>query len=201
MSFTLYDASIPILLSGLQSLLNIVAKLELFASENRVTEKEILGWRLVEDMLPLEFQLRIVTDSAMKVAGCGLRERPEPVANIALESLCDAREQLQHAASHLRAADRDEFSHSTDRIVSLGLGPGRGKIQVTAREYIFAWGIPTFFFHLQTTYCISRARGVILGKRDYISPFMTPVLDEYQEESKDFAPRYADDKGEQEPTA
>ena len=40
---------------------------------------------------------------------------------------------------------------------------------LTAETYARDWTLPQFFFHLMTAYAILRARGVDLGKADYIA--------------------------------
>jgi hypothetical protein len=51
---------------------------------------------------------------------------------------------------------------------------GKQPIQAKARDAALNQGIPNFFFHLQTAYAILRAKGVPIGKRDYIGNFLAP---------------------------
>ena len=47
-------------------------------------------------------------------------------------------------------------------------------MNLSAKDYIFNYAIPNFFFHVQTAYAILRMKGVPLGKTDFLSPFMKP---------------------------
>jgi hypothetical protein len=49
---------------------------------------------------------------------------------------------------------------------------GQQPIQGKAKAAALNQGIPNFFFHLQTAYAILRAKGVPIGKRDYIGNFL-----------------------------
>lgn len=40
------------------------------------------------------------------------------------------------------------------------------------KDSVIDHGIPNFFFHIQTAYSILRCKGVPLGKRDYLTPFL-----------------------------
>lgn len=47
-----------------------------------------------------------------------------------------------------------------------------GIINLSGKAYVLNFAIPNVYFHLQTAYSILRARGVPLGKRDYLQGFM-----------------------------
>lgn len=49
---------------------------------------------------------------------------------------------------------------------------GPKTLSVTVQEAVLGHGVPNFFFHLNTAYSILRAKGVPLGKADYISSFI-----------------------------
>jgi hypothetical protein len=50
---------------------------------------------------------------------------------------------------------------------------GPDTLKVTAKDAALNHSIPNFFFHLQTAYAILRAKGVPIGKRDYLAPFLS----------------------------
>ncbi len=47
-----------------------------------------------------------------------------------------------------------------------------GSLNLPAKDYIFNYALPNFFFHVQTAYSILRLKGVPLGKSDYLTAFM-----------------------------
>lgn len=51
--------------------------------------------------------------------------------------------------------------------------PGGGKIlKITAKQAALTQGIPNFFFHAGTAFSILRAKGVPIGKGDWINNFL-----------------------------
>lgn len=42
----------------------------------------------------------------------------------------------------------------------------------TAKTAVLTHGLPNFFFHLNAGYAILRAKGVSVGKKDYLSSFL-----------------------------
>lgn len=51
--------------------------------------------------------------------------------------------------------------------------PALGKTHTTpAKTAVLHHGLPNFFFHLNTGYAILRSKGVPIGKKDYLSPFL-----------------------------
>ena len=60
MSFSLYDACVPVLVRGLTNLSGILTK----AEASGIAPAELLEGRLAPDMKPLPFQIQSVSDSA-----------------------------------------------------------------------------------------------------------------------------------------
>ncbi|KAK1625045.1 hypothetical protein BDP81DRAFT_452988 [Colletotrichum phormii] len=174
MTYTLYDASVPLLLAGLNSLLTIVAKAEAYATEKSIDPKEILDWKLADDMLPFSFQYFVAADCAIKIVARVQGTEPEALGRD-FASLGDLRQRVEHALAIVKAADPKTFEARTDALVPLGLGFGKGEMQIKARDYLVAYGMPNFFFHISTAYGILRSKGVQLGKGDYLTPFAAPI--------------------------
>ena len=51
------------------------------------------------------------------------------------------------------------------------LGGGKG-LQLPIKDAVISHGIPNFLFHVSTAYSILRAKGVPLGKLDFIAGFV-----------------------------
>ena len=170
---TLYTTTVPLLQRGLTTLSAIVDKAEAYAKEKGTPVSELLEARLIEDMLPFTFQVFIVTDIAHKVVRRVLGEEPESWGRDELATLEGIRARIAATHEILAGADAAKFNADPDTVVPLGVGGGK-TLQVPAFGYIQGYGLPTFFFHLQTAYAILRMKGVPLGKSDYIAPFMEP---------------------------
>ncbi|GKT52243.1 uncharacterized protein ColSpa_12424 [Colletotrichum spaethianum] len=183
MTYTLYDASVPLLLAGLNTLLNLLTKAEEYAAEKSIDAAQILDWKLAEDMLPFSFQYHVATDSAMKIITRVQGTDPE-VFGKDFAGIADLRKRVEHTIALVKAADPKTFEARTDALVPLGLGFGKGEMQIRARDYLVAYGMPNFFFHIQTAYSILRAKGVQLGKGDYLGPFMGPFVEAHQKQQQ-----------------
>jgi len=48
-------------------------------------------------------------------------------------------------------------------------------LSMTGQDYIDEWLTPNFYFHLVTAYDILRAKGLAIGKADYLS-HLRPLL-------------------------
>ncbi|MBM2883631.1 DUF1993 family protein [Chromobacterium amazonense] len=70
MSFNVYQASIPVLLRGLDNLSAILRKAEQDAAARNIAPEVFLQARLAPDMFPLLRQVQIVSDTAK---GCAAR--------------------------------------------------------------------------------------------------------------------------------
>jgi len=64
MSFGMYQASVPALLSMLKNLTAILDKAEAYAAERKIDPEVLLNWRLTPDMFALTRQIQIAADFA-----------------------------------------------------------------------------------------------------------------------------------------
>ncbi|WQF89260.1 hypothetical protein CDEST_14274 [Colletotrichum destructivum] len=183
MTYTLYDASVPLLLAGLNTLLGLLTKAEAYAADKAISADDVLGWKLAEDMLPFSVQYYIATDCAIKIVARVQGTEPEALGR-EFKSIADLRQRVEYTIALVKAADPKTFEARTDALVPLGLGFGQGEMQIRARDYLVAYGMPNFFFHLQTAYSILRAKGIQLGKADYLGPFMNPFVEEYKKQQQ-----------------
>jgi uncharacterized protein len=57
-------------------------------------------------------------------------------------------------------------------MVELSFGSA-GTKHLTGKDFVLTYVLPNLFFHLQSAYAILRMSGVLLGKADYLGPFMS----------------------------
>lgn len=164
MSYSLYDAAIPMARNALKSLSNILKKGE--AAPNGAS---LLAASIHPDMLPLTFQVTIIADSSTKVVA--RLQGIEPHAwEGKVETYADCFSRIAKAEEILDAADKDLINQRQNETVPLGLG-SRGTVQIPGSNYVNGYFLPNIFFHLATAYDILRKEGVPLGKTDYLEPF------------------------------
>ena len=168
MSLTMYDASVPVMVRGLENLAAILAKGQAFAAAQGVDEAELVGAKLADDMFPLARQVQIASDAAK---GAGAR-----LAGVEIPSFEDSEatfEQLQarvaKTISFLKSLDAAGFDGSEAKEVSFA-NKG-GSFNFNGRDFLFTFAYPNFFFHITTAYDILRHKGVELGKKDYLGAY------------------------------
>ncbi|KAB5575315.1 hypothetical protein GE09DRAFT_1215101 [Coniochaeta sp. 2T2.1] len=166
---TLHDASIGNLLHGTIALRNILQK----ASE-QADSSAFPSAKLIDDMYPLTFQLKIATNMAEKavkhlVAGSDvvMSDIKEGSTLADLIARCDKTVEL------LKGVDAKAVNGKEDEVLSVQLGPNSKPVEITGKEFVFGHVLPNFFFHVNATYAILRMKGVPIGKMDYLNPFMT----------------------------
>jgi hypothetical protein len=172
--YTLYDASVGNMKPGLQALKAILEKGASQASAKGTGVDTLLTARLHEDMLPLTFQVHVVTDIAQKtVARCTGKE-PESWSND-LKTLDDCYARIEKAVKIVDGASKEAIDGGAEDMVPCGMGPNK-TIQMAAKSYVNAYALPNFFFHITTAYGILRNQGIELGKADYLGPFIGPFM-------------------------
>lgn len=121
--------------------------------------------RLIDDMLPLQAQIRIVCMQAFDVTA-----RLACTENIdvpPLHSLAEAEKAVAAALVAIETMRDADLDAAAPEMVRLEL-EGNLVFQLSGEEYVRDWAIPQFLFHIVTAYAIMRAAGVPLGKIDYI---------------------------------
>ena len=125
----------------------------------------LLAEKLADDMFPLSRQVRFC---------CNLPgEAMAGAAGVAFSSSDLDDETLAAARSRIAATRamiggwRDTPFGTDEAPVELSLANGM-TFDLDTAAYVRDWAIPQFYFHLMTAYAILRAKGVPLGKADYV---------------------------------
>lgn len=166
MSLSLYDASIPGYLRLLRSLAAFLAKAEAHAAETGADLQAYADARLAPAMATLVGQVQMASDAAKsgaaRLAGIAVPSFPD------VETTWDElKARIDRTIAFVETIRRDQVDGGEDRSVELPL-PGR-TLTFTARDFLFQFSLPNFHFHVVTAYALLRARGVPLGKVDYLS--------------------------------
>ncbi|WYZ39634.1 hypothetical protein EsH8_III_001548 [Colletotrichum jinshuiense] len=183
MAYTLYDATIPAFVNGLNTMLILLTKAEAYAADKGVDISTLLQARLAEDMHPLTFQYYVATETAMKTVTRIQGIEPEVYENN-LKVASDLRARVEHTIAIVKAADKSVFEARPDVIVPLPIDILKEPLQMKARDYVGAYGIPNFYFHVQTAYCILRAQGVPLSKADFLGSSMGPFFEQHHKQQR-----------------
>lgn len=156
---------VDIYVRALDAAAHLLARGEAFASEQGMTEADLLGLRLAEDMHPLSFQVgTVVNFSRSWIARAADLSPPEGItaADLDLAGLKAAIAQSHAFLTKLdpaALAGRDEVALTvqiTDTLVPT----------LPVERWIASFATTNIHFHLSMIYAILRHHGVPLGKID-----------------------------------
>lgn len=168
MTFSLYEATIPSWLQILGSVRGLTEKAAAFCEEKGLNQAELLSAHFGEDMLPLSWQIKLVSSHSIGAIE-GVRKgifspnRTPPVASFA-----EFRDEIDVSLGALMAVTPDEMESFLGRDMRFS-APDRGfSMDFTAENFLLSFSLPNFYFHTTTAFDILRNRGVQIGKRDYL---------------------------------
>jgi hypothetical protein len=170
MSFTIYDASVPVFVHSLAS---IPAWLDKAIPEGK-SEEALVNARLTSDMRPFSAQIQMASDSAKnaiaRLAGIEAPSMPDTETTFA-----ELKDRCRRTITFIESIDRSALDGAEDREVVLKFPNGMG-YRFKGRDYLTDFALPNFFFHVTTAYALLRAQGVALGKPDFLMHLGPPNL-------------------------
>ncbi|RDA93748.1 hypothetical protein CP533_0209 [Ophiocordyceps camponoti-saundersi (nom. inval.)] len=169
MTYTLYDASIVLARDSLASLSAVLKKAEQSQNAAKLSEA-----KLYDDMLPLAFQVHVLTDMSQKLYHRLGGKEPLKWEN-SLNGFGEMQGRIAQTEELLSKANKEEINKKDGSTVNVGLGPGKN-VDMTTTAYVNGYILPNIFFHLTTAYAILRKEGVPLGKMDYLRPFINKYV-------------------------
>jgi hypothetical protein len=165
MPFSLYDITVPAFKQQLGAVAGLLDKAEAHCKEKGLSEDELVGARLIEDMFPFSYQVKstvVHSAGALQSLAKGVFSpdlTPPPETFTALK---------QKVAEALSALDTftpaqiNAFEGKDMRFEFKDF-----KLPFTAENFLTSFSMPNFYFHATTAYDILRNRGVNVGKRDF----------------------------------
>ncbi|MFN2099973.1 DUF1993 family protein [Altererythrobacter sp. MF3-039] len=167
MALTLYDAFVPTCQQILGALNGVLDKGQAYAAEHGISDDEMLGARLAEDMWNLPWHPRSCwMHSAYAIAQVKTGEFTPNFETIP-DSWDGMRAQVQTALDDLEKVSADELEAIADNSVHFVLG-GKRLMEFTVQDFLLSFSIPNVMFHATTAYDILRMKGVPLSKRDFM---------------------------------
>ncbi len=132
-----------------------------------MSESDLVEARLVDDMLPLAYQVRSMADHSQGAiegvrAGVFRPKFNEPLP----ASLAEMHARLDAAVAFLGGLDPAEVEAFIGQPMRFEIGEKR--LDFTAEDFLLSFSQPNVYFHATTAYAILRARGVPVGKLDYL---------------------------------
>jgi hypothetical protein len=170
MSFTVYDASVPVFANAMT---DIEAWLDKALAEGK-SEAALMEARLAPDMRPFPAQIQMASDSAKnavaRLTGIEAPSMPDTEASFA-----ELKDRCRRTVAFVQGVERSLFDGADTREVVLKFPNGMG-YRFDGAAYLTGFALPNFFFHVTTAYALLRAQGVALGKPDFLQHLGPPNL-------------------------
>ena len=142
-----------------------------WCAETGCSEAEMIGARIIEDMLPFAYQVKCVaehTQGSIEGVRKGVYSpdlAPWPADFPAL------RTKLAGAVAAMEALTEDEMEGFIGRPMRFEFKGS--EMHFAAEEFLLSFSQPNFYFHCATAYDILRMKGAKVGKRDFMGRVRT----------------------------
>jgi hypothetical protein len=165
MSYSIYDASVPVMSRALGNLSKIIDKAVAQAKAEDKPLAELIEAKLAADMRPFQFQIQSASDAAK---GCAARltGTTAPVMTDTETTFAELQQRLAKTIDYLGSVTPEQFAGAEDREVVLKFP--NGEFRFTGKDYLANFALPNFFFHVTTAYAILRHKGIGIGKMDFL---------------------------------
>jgi len=161
MPFTIHEASAPVFIRALTNLSAMMDK----ALAGGADEATLLAARLAPDMHPFPRQIQMASDSAKgaiaRLSGVEVPAMPDTETTFA-----ELKDRIERTIAFVKGVDAAALDGAEDREVVLTF-PGN-TLNFTGAQFLTAFALPNFFFHISMAYALLRANGVAIGKLDFL---------------------------------
>lgn len=166
MAVSLYDATVALFIQTLGGVEHFLKRGVEHCQQHSIDPQEVVEMRLHPDMLPFRYQVQAAIGhslGAIKGVEAGEFKPPygTPTSDYAAlqKEVVDARAALQqYTPGDINALE------ANDVVFNLG----EQRMPFTGEGFLLTFSLPNFYFHATTAYDILRAKGVPLGKRDFV---------------------------------
>lgn len=170
MSITLYQATIPSYLQILDSVIGLMEKGAAHCAENNLPDSELVKASIIEDMLPLDFQITMVCHHSRGAIEGVQRGHFSPVRDVE-KDFAGLIARLQGARDMLQGLSEEDVNSLANKPLKFE-APGF-EMDFDSDEFLFTFSLPNFYFHATTAYNILRMKGLGVGKLDFLGKMRT----------------------------
>jgi uncharacterized protein len=171
MALSLYAATVPSCQQILGSIAGLLAKAEAFCAEKAIAPQDIIQARLAPDMLPFAYQVKSTTVHSLGAIEAVRKGVFSPDMSASPDSFAALKAQVAGAQAALAKVSAAEVDGFVGRDMRFSFGERH--IDFTAENFLLSFSQPNFYFHATTAYDILRAKGVAIGKRDFMGQLRT----------------------------
>lgn len=166
MPISLHEAFVPSARQTVGAVQALIGKAEGWISEAGLSEADIVGGRLHETMLPFSFQIKSVAQHSLGAIDGVRAGLFDATAGEMPTTFAGMKDLLARTEAGLAAVTADEMEGFIGKDTAFDL---RGmKIPFTGENFLLSFSQPNLYFHATTAYDILRAKGMALGKRDFL---------------------------------
>lgn len=165
MTFSIYDASVPVYTRRLKALAAILEKAAAYATQRKIEPATLIQARLYPDMLPLAVQVQISCSYALRGAARLTGAEPMNLDDKAA-SFDDLKVLIAKTLEFLKSVDARKMDGAQDRDITFPAGDR--KQTMNGSDYLVHYSMPNFYFHVTTAYDILRNNGLEIGKSDFM---------------------------------
>ena len=165
MTASFYDLTVGSYVQIVEATTGVLQEGADYCAEKGIALDEVVESRLIEDMANFHFQVVCITHhslEAVKAMSSGefLPPNYDPMDYAALQSLTAG------TLDALKGMSADEVNALADGKLLFKIGGN--EIPFTNVNFALSFSLPNFYFHATTAYYILRAKGVPLGKMDFL---------------------------------
>lgn len=165
MAISMYNASVPVFIRMLGNLEAIIDKTITHAAARKIDDAAFVEARLFPDMFTFARQIRVATDvSKGGIARLAGVEIPKFEDNE--KTLAELKARLRRAIDFFNTITPAQIDGTEDKAISLTVGGNALKFK--GLDYLLAFVLPNFYFHVTTAYNLLRQGGVDIGKMDFL---------------------------------
>ena len=165
MTFSIYQASVPVYSRRLEALSAILDKAAAYAEQRKIDPTVLVQARLYPDMLPLARQVQIACGHAVR--GSARLSGAEPTSlEEKATSFDDLKALISKTVALIKTVDAKKMEGMEDRDITFPAGDR--KITLKGADYLLHFSMPNFYFHVTTAYDILPHHGLEIGKDDFM---------------------------------
>ncbi|CAN7217590.1 DUF1993 domain-containing protein [Phenylobacterium sp. LjRoot219] len=172
MAITLYEATVPNFLQVLGGIRGVLDKGLAHAQATGVEPDSLLEWRLAEDMFPL-FRQVLLTAKHSAGALANVRDGAFSFPQFDAVGYAGLQKAIADAEAELCGWTPEAVNALEGKEVLFEVPSARRVF--SAEAFLFSFSTPNFYFHGVTAYDILRAKGVPVGKMDYLAGIRTAL--------------------------
>lgn len=165
MTPTFHDLTVGSYTQIVEAAVGFLAKGAAFCAEQGIATDELVAARLHDDMANLHFQVVCITHHSL-AALKGMRAGEFLPPDYPETDYAGLQAMTAETLEALKAMDAEEINALPGK--SMVFKIGGNEIPFTVENFALSFSLPNFYFHATTAYDILRARGVSIGKMDFL---------------------------------